>query len=344
MTLEEIYYDPSQPSSFGGIGALKRQSKLPKKRVENWLSEQDVYTLHKPVRRNIKNRRRVFAPSINHVWQADLVDVISLAPHNDGFKYLLTVIDCFSKYAYVVPLKSKSAQYVKSAFASTIDTARPVYLQTDKGAEFLNSMFQKYLRDQNIIHYTTESELKASIVERFNRTLKTRMWRYFTHKRSYRYIDVLSKLVHAYNNSYHRSIKIEPSKVNSKNENRIFKTLYPTHHQHGKYRFNIGDQVRISDTRRAFEKGYQQHWSTEIFVVSGRKATTPHTYELKDLMGEPIKGSFYKEELQKVTKHDDVFKVEKILKTRRQNGKLQYFVGWLGYPPKFDSWTEELTT
>ena len=142
-----------------------------------------------------------------------MVDPQNLSRYNKGYKYLLTCIDIFSKYAFVLPLKTKQGQELVQAFQKILSTGRkPTKLQTDQGTEFLNRVFQKFLRDNNIDFFTVNSGLKASVVERFNRTFKNKMYKYFTAKNTLTYINVL-QLVSSYNNTYHRSIKLKPSQV-----------------------------------------------------------------------------------------------------------------------------------
>ena len=170
-----------------------------------WLSEKDAYTLHKPVRRHFK-RRCVVVGGSNQQWQADLVDMSRLKKSNDGTTFLLTVIDVFSKRAWCIPLKNKSAASLVAAFTQLLRERSPITLQTDKGSEFLNRSLQKLLKQYGVHHFSTHNkETKASIVERFNMTLKTRMWRYFTKSQSVRYLDVLQDFVRSYNKTYHRS-------------------------------------------------------------------------------------------------------------------------------------------
>src|SRR6267154_2753358 len=171
------------------------------------------YTLHKYSKSKFR-RRQTIAKGINELWQADLVDLTLLSNENDSQRYLLTCIDVFLKYARVEPLKNKSGSVLTAAFTKMIADHQCKLLQTDKGTEFLNGTFQKLLKDRNIRHYTSENDdIKASVVERFNRTLKGIMWRYLTHTSSGRYIDVLPQLVMSYNNTYHGSIKMTPSDV-----------------------------------------------------------------------------------------------------------------------------------
>ena len=154
----------------------------------------------------------------------------SLAQHNDGVQYLLTCIDTFSKYAWVRPLKNKSGLCVKEAFKSILEEKVTLYLQTDKGTELKKTLFQGQLTEYKIQFYTSENDdIKAAIVERFNRTLKTRKYRYFTHSTSYRYVDVLENLVHSYNHTYHSSIGMSPATVNVKNESLVRQKLFRIH-------------------------------------------------------------------------------------------------------------------
>ena len=138
--------------------------------------------MHKPPRRRYK-RSRVIVPGIHAQFQADLCDVQNLSRYNKGYKYLLTCVDIFSKYAWVVALKTKQCQELVKAF-QTIPSSRrePSKLQMDQGTEFLNRVFQKFLRDNNIAFFTVKSGLKVSVVERFNRTFKNKMYKFHLQK------------------------------------------------------------------------------------------------------------------------------------------------------------------
>ena len=346
--LAGIYLDPSHPASFGGLDAVYRavkeegKSKISRKQVQDWLSQQDVYTLHKPARRHYK-RSRVIVSGIDAQFQADLCDVQSLSRYNKGYKYLLTCLDIFSKYAFVIPLKTKQGQELVKAFQTILSSGRkPSKLQTDQGSEFLNRVFQKFLRDNNIDFFTVNSGLKASVVERFNRTFKNKMYKYFTYKNTLSYIDALPQLVKSYNNTYHRSIKMKPSQVTKANEAKVWETLYVDDvHKRVRFKFQVGDRVRISKAKRLFEKSYLPNFTEEMFTVYKRFARQVPVYKLKDDAGEILDGSFYEPELQKIIKNDDVYRVEKILRKRKRKGVVEYFVKWKGYPDKFNSWVPE---
>ena len=343
--LNKIYYNPQSAGSFSGVEALFRAAKekglkkITRKEVRDWLKKQEVYSLHQPARRNFQ-RNRVIVGGKDYQFQADLVDLRSLSEFNDGYTFLLTCIDILSKYGWAIPIKQKTGPQITAAFDKIVKSGRkPKILQTDKGSEFLNRIFLNYLKKKSIRFFQTHSEAKASVIERFNRTIKGRMWKYFTYKNTHRYIDVLPDLLKAYNNSYHRSIQMKPSQVKKVNENLVWHTLYGrTVAKPIRFKFSVGDKVRISKAKKTFNKGYKANWSIEIFIVSERLKRHPPVYRLKDQQGEVIEGVFYEPELQEVEKEDDVYQVERIIKKRTRKGKIEYLVKWRGYPEKFNSY------
>ena len=138
--LKRIFYTPRQQASFTGIDSLTRATKNKRSKVKNWLEFQDTYTLHKQPVRKFK-RRKVICAGPEVQYQADLVDVSNIKTHNDGYTFILTVIDVFSRKAYAVPLKNKSGASLVAAFTPLLEKHRIQYLQTDKGNEFLNKSF-----------------------------------------------------------------------------------------------------------------------------------------------------------------------------------------------------------
>ena len=338
--MEETYRNPKTIGSFGGVDALHRavRGKVSKEKTQKWLEGVDAYTLHKPARRKFKTNR-VIVSTIDQQWQADLVDMSSLQKFNHGFRYILTCIDILSKYAWAYPLKTKCGKDIVNAFQNIFTSKKPKYLNTDAGTEFMNHRFQRFLKQQDVKFFRTFNNTKASVVERFNRTLKTKMWKYFTSQHTYRYIDVLDQLLYSYNHTYHSSIKRAPVEVNARNESDVWFTLYGDS-QNLKRKpclFNTGDYVRVSKHKMTFEKGYETNWSEELFIVMECVARDPPVYRIKDLLDEPIQGTFYAEELQRVQPKED-FSLEKIFKKRVRKGQLEYFVKFKGYPTKFNQW------
>lgn len=293
-----------------------------------------VQELHKPARR-IYPRRHVDIRGLDETWQADLVDMSSYGSHNSNHKFLLTVIDIFSKFAWAKPLKSKSGADVTAAMESIFTEGRiPKNLHVDRGKEFYNSTFKALMKKFNIHMYSTYSNMKASICERFNRTLKNKMWIQFSFRGNWKWIDIIEMLITSYNNTKHSKIKMKPKNVNVKNEKQLLHDVFKRRDVVKKIsKFKIGDKVRVSKFKNIFEKGYTPNWTTEIFTIARVRKTNPITYWLKDYRDEPIAGGFYDQELQLV-KYPDIYLIEKVL--RKRGTKL--FVKWLGFDNTHNSW------
>ena len=298
--------------------------------------------LHKPIRRNFP-RRRVVVKHIDDTWCSDLVEMQKFSKWNKGYRYLLMVLDVFSKYGWIVPLKDKKGECVAAAFTSILSEGRkPKRLWVDKGKEYYNKHVKNLLDSEGIEMYSTENEEKSMICERWNRTIKTKMWKRFTAQNTTEYLDMLNPLVEEYNNTKHRSIGMTPVEASKKkNEGIVFMKLYGdvrTPKAYGLPKYKVGDLVRISKyKRKVFDKGYTPNWTEEIFVVEGVVYTNPITYKLKDLSGEEIQGSFYEQELlRSKLPITGPFRIEKVI--RRKPGTGEALVKWSGYPEKFNSW------
>ena len=273
-------------------------------------------------------------------WTGDLIEVMNISKYNRGFKYLLTVVDVFSKHAWVQPIKNKTGQAVTEAFEKILKKGRqPIQLQTDDGKEFYNKTFQTLLNKYKIHHFSTSGDTKASVVERFNRTLKQRIYRYFTTNNTLNFVPVLQALVKGYNRSYHRSIKMAPNQVTEANSLQVYENLYGKRDEKFKKpTLKVGDWVRLNKKFRTFKKSYLPGWTKEVFVVrEARKGQVP-TYKLEEWSGTPLAGTFYRQDVQKVNvTDDDLFRIEKIVK--RKGNKV--LVQWKGWPDKYNSWIEK---
>lgn len=301
------------------------------------MSKVDVVNeLHKCARVNFL-RRNVILKDIDDLWQADLIDMQSMSNKNNGYKYILAIIDCFSKFAWVVALKQKNKESVSKAFERILKNGRvPKNLQTDCGKEFYNDHFKAIVDKYKINHYSTYSTKKASIVERFIRTLKNKLYKEFSLNGSYTWKNtVLNNKISEYNNTVHRTIGQTPISVNHKNKASILQKYIKMFclRKKTKVKFKIGDYVRISKYKACFDKGYTPNWSAEIFKVIEILSTNPPSYLIEDAKGRPILGAFYTQELQK-TRHNNVYLIEKVLK---KDGKRLY-VKWLGLPISENSW------
>ena len=250
------------------------------------------------------------------------------------------VLDVFSKYGWIVPLKDKKEETVAEAFKTLFTEGRkPEYLWTDKGKEYYNKNMKELLDKNKISLYSTENEEKCSVCERWNRTIKNKMWKRFTIQNSTEYLDMLPKLVEEYNNTKHRSIGMTPVEASKKKtEGAVYLNLYGKMKRTlTKPKFKVGDKVRISKYKRpVFDKGYTPNWTEEIFTVDRIFYTNPITYKIRDELGEEIKGVFYEQELQKAVQ--DVYRIEKVIRRDARKGKA--LVKWSGYPEKFNSWVD----
>ena len=252
--------------------------------------------LHKPIIKNFE-KRKVYSQFKDNIWGVDLADMQSLSRKNKGIEYLLCVIDLYSKYAFVIPLKDKKGISILNAFNKLIKqyNRKPNKIWVYQGGEFYNNIFKKWLSDNDIIMYSTYNEGKSVVAERFIRTLKSKLYKHMTAIGKNVYYDVLDYVVNKYNNTKHSTIKMKPTDVRDNNNKRV----YIDEHNKKRSRFKVGDRVRISKFKNIFAKGYTPNWSKEIFIVDKINDTVPYTYNLKDLNDGEIIGNFYDQELQK---------------------------------------------
>ena len=294
------------PASFSGENSVYREAKkrcpeITYMDVRNFLRKQRTYQIHKPAKQNFP-RNKTKALGIDSHWQADLCDMKALDKYNDGYKYLLTCIDVFSRYAWAIPVKNKTPESITAAFQEILKKSKrkPMFLMTDRGREFMGS-FKTYMLKKDIHHHFANSpDVKAAVVERYNRTLKTRIWKIFSEKKTFRYLKFLQRVVDSINGSYHRMIGCSPIEVTKGNENEI--RIY----QYGKIpssrspKFRVGEKVRITKEKKVFDKGYLPSFTLEIFVIDKILPRSPSVYKLRDLNGEVVEGIFYDEELVRV--------------------------------------------
>ena len=284
--------------------------------------------LHKPIIRKF-NKRKVYSSFKDNIWGADSADMQLLSKFNKGIKYLLCVIDLFSKYAFVVPLNDKKGISIANAFQIILNKSKRKSnkIWVDKGSVFYNASFKKWLQDNNIIMHSTKNEGKSVVAERFIRTLKGKIYKYMTSISKNVYTDKLNAIVNKYNNTYHTTIKMKPIDIKDNtyiNTNKEINYKYP--------KFKVGDYVRISKYKNIFAKGYMPNRSEEVFVVDKVKNTVPWTYVINNLNSEEITGTFYENELQKTNQKE--FRIEKVIKRK---GDKRY-VKWKGYDNSFNSW------
>jgi len=279
---------------------------------------------------------------MDDIWAADLIDLRSNSKDNGGYKYVLMVIDVFSKYGWAVPLKTKTGVAVTEALETIFNDHTPKKLWVDEGKEFYNQTLEPVLKKHDIQIYSTHNDEKCPVVERWNRTIKTQLWKYFTANGTYTYTDILQALINKYNTTVNRATKFTPTDARKpQNCDKVFKNLYfkKVKENNTTPIFKVGDEVRITRKKKLFEKGYTANWTNKFYTVEKVLHTLPPTYKLKTDRGEVMEGSFYEPELQ--LKKEEHFLIEKILGWKKIKGKKHGLIKWVGYDDSYNTWEPE---
>ena len=251
---------------------------------------------------------------------------------NEGIKFLLCVIDIFSKYAWVVPLKDKKGVTIVNAFQKILDDSKrkPNKIWVDKKVVNFTKINEIMVRKNDLEMYSTHNKEKSVVTEVFIRTSKNKIDKHMTAVSKNVYINKLSNIVNEYNNTHHRTIKMKPADVKDNTYIDFNKEVYDKDPK-----LKIRDHVRISKYKYIFAKGYAPNWYEEVFMIKKVKNTVPWTYFISDLNGEKIIGTFYEKELQKTNQEE--FRIEKVIK--KKGDKL--YVKWKGYDNSFNSWIDK---
>ncbi|XP_030750269.1 uncharacterized protein LOC115878055 [Sitophilus oryzae] len=275
--------------------------------------EQVVRELHKPARIKFK-RRRFIQYGLDDTSATDLAQLDQYSRENKGYKYILVVIDCFSKYLWAKPVKSKSAPDITKAMEIILKSS--------------NRIPKSWCRIM--------AKVLQQSVSKFDEKIQDPTLQSFTLNGNHKWLELLNKVTEDYNDTKHRTIGMKPKNVDSNSEKKLLDGVYSHIKVAGKSKFKVGDTVRISKQKHLFEKGYTPNWTTELFKVSKVKITNPVTYLLEDYQGNPISGGFYEEELQK-TKQPEIYLVEQVLK--KKGNKI--LVKWLGFDKSHNSWIDK---
>ena len=295
--LNKLYNDISSAPSFSA-------------KIEAYLRSNVVHSKHRRIVKKKFPRRKVISRFPYDLFMADLIEYPQLRFHNSNYRFILVVIDCFTRKIWAVPMKLKTAQWTADAFESIFKTFDkfPVHIVTDRGLEFYNSQVQKVFLNYGINHYSisTKSKWKASMVERVIRTLKTRLQRYFTKNNTKKWKDVLEQFVSNYNATPHSAHGLPPQDVSHENQKDVYKRLYPNLTVRTDCRLKIGDKVRKIIDKDLFEKGYTSNWSDEIYKIKEiRQSNGVCWYNLVSLDDKLVEGIWYYYQLNLVSSHAD---------------------------------------
>ncbi len=365
--LSKIYYGfgkrgalQNTPSKLLEVARAQLPSRLSKKlnlaRIKTFLTRQSSYTVHRRMPKRAFPRRKIRLTHRGMRYDADLVDLQDLAKRNSNQKYILVVIDAFTKYVWAHPLKSKSAEEMKDALESIFTDdggTPPQLLYTDAGKEFLNAPVQALLHRLQTTHRICAGEsYHCPFVERVNRTLKEKLFQAMTATTTQSWVDLLPKVVATYNKTTHSTTKLPPEEITDEHTLEVFKNTYrPKHIPPEEYRFKVGDYVRIAKAQDIFSRGYLPRFTWEIFQIvkraNDRGTNQPPAYVLQDLNGNRIENAlFYEPELSRVDPQlvhgkRAVFPIHEVLKRRTVNGRKELLVWWKGWPKAAAEWIPE---
>lgn len=278
-------------------------------KIAEFLRQHDTHGVYRRIVKKNFPRRKVIARFPFEIFMGDLIEYQNYKYHNNGYKFILVLIDCFTKKLYTAPMKLKSKEWASQAFEAIFkdfDTY-PINLVTDRGLEFYNSEVRKIFDTYGINHYSipTKTSWKASQAERVIRTLKSRLEKYFRQNKTNKWIDILQTVTSNYNATPHASHKLAPRDVTDENRALVYKRLYPYQKITIVCRLKVGDKVRKKIEKTLFEKGYKENWSSEIYQISNvRQSNGVCWYKIKNLAGEELDGVWYYYQLNLVARND----------------------------------------
>ena len=274
-------------------------------KIQDFLRQYPLHSINKRITKKKFRRRRVIARFPFDVWMADLIEYPGLKWHNGNYKFVLLVVDVFTKMIYVEPMKRKLGENTAEAMEKILSRVDmpPVMLVTDRGREFYNTNFSNVMFSNDIRHFSTPTatKFKASVAERAIRTIKTKIERFMQHTNSKNWVSVLETFVDNYNHTPHSAHQMRPVDVTSENRKLVFKRLYPQKSSVIKCKLKVGDKVRKIREKQEFEKGYTPNWSNEIYeIVSVRQKNAVCWYKLADSSDEVLRGIWYYNQLNLV--------------------------------------------
>ena len=246
---------------------------------------------------------------IGDTWSLDILDLKDYGPKNNrGYRYVLVTIDNFSKFGWTIPLKNKNAQTIKDSFENILISSkrRPDLIETDRGKEFYNNIFQDFLNKNNIKLYSRNSSYGAVSAERFNRTIRDLLKKIVFEQGDAKWIDILPTITKQYNNKVHSSTKLTPIQASlKKNEGYVYKNLSDKR-KNVTPKFQINDLVRTADLKRTFSKGDTTNWSYKLYKITEIINDTIPSYKIGNLK-ERYESLLKKTELTK-KENDNVMK------------------------------------
>ncbi|KAI6172284.1 hypothetical protein M3Y98_00955900 [Aphelenchoides besseyi] len=341
----DAYRSLDSSAAYSSVGNLRRALKsknIGSDAIRKVLEDDRTASLHKQRRLRFK-RLKVRPAGFFTDASMDLMFMPELHKWNNGFRYVLVLVESLSRRVFTQPLRTKKPEEIIDALKSMFREVDYLFwsIFTDLGKEFDNQKVKRFLNSLEITHKLAHNtETKAALAERMIRTLKQRLYKYMSEKSTYKWIDALDPLTRAINHSHNRTLGLRPIDVNMRNWRQVWNRLYAYNASSKRVRLKVGDHVRISKWKAAFAKGYHAAWTDEIFRITKKMPTTPPTFCLCDLNGTPLSGRFYAPELSK-TAAEPTYRIERVLRTRTLNGRRQLYVQWKNHSPSENCWINE---
>ena len=351
--MEKIHedYASDKPHAFGSKKrAYDYYPVNDRKLIDKAYNKNDIYTRFKQHRKPkhyspiyVKRKRELFQCDTTFFTADALVEV------NHGYKYLLCVIDVYTKMAWTYPLKDVKCEAVVECLKDVFSKCGkvPEKIQTDKGSEFKCASMKKLMQDNNIVHYFSYSDRKCAVVERFNLTIQQLLYKIMTQYRSYEWTKLLPQAMKIYLNRTHRTIEMSPLDAEKDESEEKLKETYieiykKAEENRSKPKFKVGDLVRIFVKRSTFHRGYYQNYTVEYFKIKKVLTNLPiPRYKLDDIMGEEVEATFFPDELVAYTPANDEYYIEKVIMSRGKGRNKRHLVQWEGWPSKFNSWIRD---
>ena len=223
---------------------------------------------------------------IDDIWSLDILDLKDYGPKNNrGYRYVLVTIDNFSKFGWTIPLKNKNAQTIKDSFENILTSSKrkPNLVESERGKEFYNNIFQDFLNKNNIRLYSRNSSYGAVFAERFNRKIRDLLKKIVFEQCDAKWIDILPTITEQYNNRRHTSTKLSPKDASlKKNEEFVYKNLLDKRKKVNP-KLQINDLVRTADLKKTFSKGDTTNWSYKLYKITEIINDTIPSYKIDNL-------------------------------------------------------------
>jgi len=325
--MEQIIREQYQKFGYPSAGKLYKIMKKDHPEVKmndiiEVIQEETPYQLHKKTRNTVRAHMVAFRE--NQIWLADLIDMSNYSRDNQGFKWILLVIDVFTRKASAQSMKSKESANVLSAFKKIIEeNGKPEKLITDNGTEFMNREFQKYLSDSNVIHENNEPQYNPTLglIDRLCRTIKEKIFKYFTDKNETNWVDHLDNIITAYNQTPHEALEdLTPQEASEERYKAFIQDLNKKKNVISNHYFNEGQTVRKKLAKPTFAKGYKRIWGQDVHELKEVKGVNGvledgQVVKLNDLQVIPNPSVSHPVEPLKVHSVERQAKVEKVLKS-----------------------------